>query len=329
MKLSGHNYNNDVFDSLLNGLSDEIILKKKASAEKQTLSGMNVFSSTTEEDFNNIQEEELKFVASELQYAADNAKVAITLDDLKKFASQVTNDGLKGKALERAARRFCTDLDRQVAAPQGTTRRASSLVDQLHGHSVVPAGYNPEHGPGDSKTGGYMGQSKNPNTIFDEDAIQQFAQKVASYEKMSGDEKIAHSKARQEEYRKAMKDEQWQSMQDKCSDPNLRPNKIASIHTGNEVGTSQALPNNSMSIFSNDRDFSNIPDKTAGEMLKTAAAERASKSAASKDDWNQVKPATKANNSLPSFFAGDTQPVNQTTSTQRAAIDTIFEVLVD
>lgn len=328
MKLSGHSYDNDVFDSLLNGLSNDIVLNKKASKDNsQPISGMNVFSSTTEDDLNSIHEEELHFIASELQYAADNAKVALNKLDLVKFAKQVVTEKLKGKKLERAARKYCSEIDRAIAAPQGVTRRAESLVDQAS--SVVPAGYNPEYGPNNTNTGGYLGQSKNPNTIWDQDALQTFAKKTVNYMEMTGDEKIAHSQNIHKEYRQAMKDDEWQEKQDALSHPDMIHNKVASVHTGKEQGTHQALPENAMSIFSDNRDFENIPEKRAGEMLKSAAEDRAMKKSASKDEWNQVKPTQKVNNSLPGFFAGNTQPSGQvSSSTQRDAIDYIFESLL-
>lgn len=332
MRLSGHSYNNDVFNSLLDGLSDEVVLKKKASQEKQQhVSGMNIFSSTTHNDLDQIHDEQLRFIASELQYAADNAKVAINTNDLRQFASQVVGENLKGKALEKAARKYCSDLNRELASPQGDLR-TDSLVDQLHSNTVLPAGYNPEYGPNNSRTGGYLGQSKNPNTIFDQDAIQQFAKKVTDYSQMTGDEKIAHSKSQMESYRQAMKDEPWQEKQKQLSDPNVIQSKSSSVqssHTGNESGTSQCLPQNAMSIFSNDRDFENIPEKTVGETLKEAAKERSNKASAAKNEWNQVKPTQKADNSLSAIFAGDTHPMDQTTSTQRDAIDKIFESLIN
>lgn len=327
MKLSGHNFDNGTFDSLLEGLSGDVVLKKQASKPQQeNISGSNVFSSTTEEDLNAIHEEDLKFIASELQFAADNAKVAVTQQDLAKFAKQVTNEKLRGKNMERAARKFCSELQRAVADPQGPTRRSASLTDQMHG--VVPAGYNPDEGPNDSKTAGYMGMSKNPNTIWDSGSLSQFAEKPQNQADMLGDEQIKQSQEQRKEYRQAMKDEQWQEKQDMLSDENMLHNKIASTHTGNEQGTGQALPENGMSMFNGNRDFENIPDKTAGETLKEAASERANKSAAAKGEWNKVEPAKKADNTLPSFFAGDTQEVDPNSASQRESIDKVFESLL-
>ena len=94
MKLSGHNYDNDIFASLLDGLKDDIVLNKKAEEKKEPkISSTDVFSSTTQEVFNNIQEEELQDIASELQFAADRAKVALDAVDLAKFAQGVKRDG--------------------------------------------------------------------------------------------------------------------------------------------------------------------------------------------------------------------------------------------
>lgn len=330
MKLSGHSYDNSVFDSLLDGLSDDVVLKKTAAKQQpEDVAGMHVFSSTTEEDLRSIQQDELEFIASELQFAADNAKVAVTKEDLVKFAHQVQAEGLRGKSMERAARRYCTNLNRSVAAPEGTTRRSSSLLDQLHGSAVVPAGYNPEIGPNNTKTGGYLGMSKNPNSIFDSGKLAHLAEKPEDRTDMYGDEQIKESKKANKDYRTAMKDGEWQEKQDQLSDPDMLHNKVASIHTGKETGTHQALPQNAMSMFGEDRDFSNIPEQTQGEMLKEAANKRASKSADAKEEWNKVEPAKKANNTMPAFFAGDTQQVDTNTKSQRSAMDQIFESLLN
>ncbi len=309
MKLTGHSYDNSTFDSLLDGLSGDVILKKQASKQPQgKLSGMNVFSSTTQSDLDTIHEDDLRFIAAELQFAADLSKVAITADDLAKFARKSTIDGLRGKALERSARRYCNELQREVAAPIGTTRTAENLIDQLNARTVVPAGYNTEFGPGDGRTGGYMGQSKNPNSIFDSGKLAGMAEKPQTRQEMYGDEQIKQSQTANEEYRQAQKDGEWQAKQDQLSDPTLLYKKVASTHTGNEQGTSQALPDSGMSMFSNDRNFENIPEKTVGEMLKEASTQRADKSAEAKGEWNHVKPSERVST--------------------RSSVDKIFETLL-
>ena len=103
MKFSGHTYDNDVFNSLLDGISKDVELKKTAETKQQApIGGMDIFSSTTQETLNNVLEDELQEMASELQFAADRAKVAVTRDDLAKFAKIVQKDNLRGKQMERA-----------------------------------------------------------------------------------------------------------------------------------------------------------------------------------------------------------------------------------
>ncbi len=161
MKLSGHTYDNDIFESLLNGISGDVVYKgdkmEKTAGRVYTVSGSDMFSSTTEQDFQNIQDEELQFIASELVFAADRAKVAVTQEDLHTFAKQAMNDGLRGKKLERAAQKYCSNIVADTAPPMGTTRNIHSpnFLDNAHSGAVIPAGYDPEQGPYDSKTGGF------------------------------------------------------------------------------------------------------------------------------------------------------------------------------
>jgi hypothetical protein len=330
MKLSGHSYDNAVFDSLLDGLSGDVVLKRaNKNTEQPAISGTDVFSSTTEDTLRQVQADHLDFIAKELQFAADRAKVAISQEDLATFAKQAIDEGLRGKKLERAAQRFCNQLDREVAPPQGTMRNAHSpsLLDETtNDHAVIPAGYDPEHGQNDTRTGGYMGMSKNPNSIWDTEAMQRLAQKK------HGDEQIKESKEAQKQFRDDQKRAFWQGLQDSMSDPNVIKEKaasVANVSTVESPGGNQNLPANSMSVFSNDRDFSNIPEQTQGEKLAEAVEARASKKAEAKEEWNQVKPATKADNSLESLLNKNADEVPARQNTHRAAVDRLFEGLID
>lgn len=297
MKLSRHSFDNDVFNSLLNGISKDVELKKNA----QTASTPDVsefFSSTTLQDLRDVQREELDFIANELNFAADRAKIAVNAGDLADFASQVTRKGLRGKALERAAQKYCNHLDRAIAPPQGATKLSSSdLIDQLAAHKIIPAGYNPEHGSNNSVTGKFMGSSMNPNTIWDTDALQRQAQIAL------GDEKIAASKKAQEEHKNQMKTAQWQDLQDKHSDPVQVHKGITNAGTSNEqAAVNQKLPANSMSIFSDNRDFENIPEKTAGEEIVALAEARANKKAASNDAERDIQKPMNTRDALDKIF---------------------------
>lgn len=329
MKLSGHSYDNDIFESLLNNLPGDIIYKKAAKDQsKVNVSGMDVFSSTTEDTLHEVQVEQLDFIQKELEFAADRSKIALTDQDVLEFAKQAISEGLRGKKLERAASRFCNQLNREIAPPQGTTRNAHSpsLLEMAHQHAVVPAGYNTEHGQNDTKTGGYLGMSKNPNSIWDTEAMQRFAQKK------HGDEQIKESKQAQKDFRDQQKRAFWQELQDKMSDPDVLKEKAASVANVSTVERSagnQNLPANSMSIFSEDRDFTNIPDQTDGEKLAALAEARAQKKMAAKEEWNQVKAAEKADNTLSGVFqVPDGEPA-QRVNTHRSSVDKLFEGLME
>ena len=298
MKLSGHNFNNDIFNSLLDGLSKDIELKKTAKAP-ETPQVNDFFSSTTAASLDNIQRDQLEFIAAELAYAAERSKVAINAEDLAKFAVQVDKENLRGKKMERAAQKFCNHLDRAIAHPQGTTRLSpDDLINQLASHQVIPAGYNPEHGTNDNATGKFMGSIRNPNTIWDSEAMT----RQASIQ--LGDEKIKASKKAQEEHNLAMKTTQWQELQDKHSDPNQVHKGIINTGTSAEPPpvTGQNLPSNSMSIFSDNRDFENIPEKTIGEEIVTKAEARANKRAESEGETRNIQTPMNTRNALDNLF---------------------------
>ncbi len=292
MKLSGHSYDNDLFNSLLDNLKDDIVLKKPAEKQASApITGMDVFSSNTESNFDAVLHEELEFIAKELEFAADRAKIAVNVEDLAKFATQARSEGLRGKKLERAAQKYCNQLDRAVAEPIGTTRSSDRLINQLASHAIAPAGYpaDAEGGQNNSATGKFMGCSKNPNTIFDSGALERFASVK------HGDEMIKQSKAEQKEHRLAMKQAQWQELQDKHSDPNQVHKGIipAGDVPASDVAGNQNLPANTMSIFSAERDFQNIPKETLGEKIASMAKDRAEKRGEAKSEWNKVEPAKK------------------------------------
>lgn len=297
MKLSGHNFDNDVFSSLMSGKTEGIEFIKTAQ-ETSTPDVSEFFSSTTVQDLQNIQRDDLEFIADELNFAADKAKIAINAEDLAAFASKVNRDGLRGKEMERAAQKYCNHLDREIAAPQGAMKMsASDLMDKLASHQVIPAGYNTEHGSNDSMTGKFMGSSKNPNTIWDTDALQKQSQVAL------GDEQIKASKTAQEEHKAQMKTAQWQELQDKHSDPVQVHKGITNSGTSSEqAAVNQNLPANSMSMFNDKRDFEDIPDKTAGEEIVALAEARANKKAASNDEERDIQTPMNTRDSLNKLF---------------------------
>ena len=291
MKLSGHSYNNDIFHSLLDHCKNDVTLNIK-TADKVASSDVDMFTSVTQTNFDDVLQEELDYIYKELDFAASRANMDIGPEDLTKFASQVKEQGLRGKQLERAAQVFCNDLYREVKSPQAATKVNYESTDHIASHSVSPASYSTDQGgPNDSITGKYMGCSKNPNSIWDSEAMQRFAQVK------HGDEQIKESKQKEADRQQSLKQEQWQELQDKHSDPNQV--KTGIIPTGhgntNEVQV-QNLPDNSMSIFDSHRDFENIPNQTVGERIAELASTRAEKKSQAKTEWNKVEASKKMSN---------------------------------
>ncbi len=288
MKLSGHNFENDVFKSLIANLGDDIVLKKKATKDQSDVSLGDWFTTTTADTLSQIREEELEYIAAELEFAADKSKIDLVAEDLAKFAVQSATEGLRGKDLERAANKYCNNLNRAFAEPSSDTRtHKQSLVEKLSSR-VNSATYDTEIA-NEGKTGQYMGCIRNPNSIWDSDAMEKLAQV------QMGDEKIKESKKAREDHKLAMKEAQWQELQDKHSDPEQIHKGITNAGTASTEAEAvdQKLPLNAMSIFSENRDFQNIPEKTVGEDIAELSQKRAEKSKEAKGEWNQVNPATK------------------------------------
>ncbi len=329
MKLSGHSYDNNVFQSLLNGIKGDVVYTKVAQTNtKKTETPSIGFSSVTEENFRLIQEEELQAIAGELEFAADRARVAIAREDLIVFANEAKSQNLRGKALERAAQKFCSKLGHKTAAPIGDTRNSysSSLLENAGNSSVIPAGYNTQYGQNETTTAGYMGMSKNPNTIWDSDALTAQAQIV------TGDEKIKASKEAKEQFVKDQKQQYWDAIQTKMGDPEVIQSKAASVAniSTRESAGNQNLAANSMSIFSDKRDFENIPEQTIGETLKEASKDRSMKKEAAKQEWDKSEPAKKVDNTASALFSQpefEAEEVIQKVNNHRASIDRLFDGL--
>ncbi len=327
MKLSGHNYNNDIFNSLLDGLSDDVILKTKTAQKKAPPIDFN-FTTTTEENFKGVMDDELEFIANELVFAAKRANVELQGSDLVKFANQSKSQGLRGKNLERAARKYCNEIGVATAPLQGVTRVSSAedLIRHANASSITPAGSadgNMNHGRYT-----YMGQSSNPNSIFDSEALHRLAGIPEQHQDRYGDEQISASKEAEKAFRKDQKHQAWQALQDKLADKNMLNERIISAATVESSAGNQNLPANSMSMFSNDRDFSNIPEHTAGELIKAAAKDRSEKSAQAKNQWNKVASCTKANNN-PDFLFDNMKSNEEVQGVKRAAADEVFEGLLN
>lgn len=318
MKLSGHNYNNNVFSSLIDGLNDRIIVKEASKKSESPNFDMN-FTKITQDTFNKIMDEDLKFIAQELVYAAQNAKVAVSEEDLHKFATEAYNKKLKGKNLEREARKFCSALNREVAEPIGTTKISNidSFVERAKVGTVIPAGS--KDGEMNHGRSAYLGQSKNPNTIWNNEALSKMAQKPEDHVDLFGDEQIAKSKQAKTDFAYNQKLSMWKQVQNECLDKTSSTSKVLDTHTVESQSFNPKNPVNSMSIFSNDRDFNNIPEVSEGEKIKNKTAQIKE---------NEVSKQKVADNTL-SFAFEKHQNNSSHSNTQREATDKMFDGLAN
>lgn len=302
MRISKHAYG-PMFDQLLGNAEKNLTKTAEAQPEPQ-ISGMDVFSSQTMQTLENIQEDELGKIIAELEYAAGKAKVALTEPDVLKFASNAKTTNLKGKELERAAMKFCNSLQRQVAEPAGATHfDPESLHQRISSHSILSATYDTNTVNESNTSGNYMGNKMNPNTIWDSEALQRFASKK------HGDEIIREARAAQEEERKLEKEAFWKELTEKLGDPNNLSKGIikAANTTAPEPVHDPKMGSNVMSIFSDDHDFSQIPEKSTADTIKEASKNRSEKSKKAKDEWDYIKPAKKINDGFDSLFFGNNE----------------------
>lgn len=325
MRLSGHSFNNETFQSLKKVLEDAEMQKEAQVAPKEAVQAME-FTETTQNTYDAVVSDEVKFMQQELVFAADRARVKLTNADVISFIKDAHQQNLRGKNLERFARKFVSRINHRDAAPVGhTSMQVASVDGRTADKQVRSASYSPNANGSinDSKTGGYMGMSKNPNTIWDTDAMARFAQVK------HGDEKIKESKVQREEFKKAQKQEYWDQIKQALEGTHM--SKIAAAGKEAEINTAHdpKLPANVMSAFSDDRDFANIPEQTQGETLAESAKERSNKNAQAKDEWNQVKSAQKADNSLSFLFNNNNQEQPKEAPTTRSSMDIFFEGLMN
>lgn len=324
MKLSGHNYSNEVFNSLLDGIQKNIVLNIPKKAQKSPDVDLN-FTSVTQETYDNVISDEMRFIASELLYASKIANVEIDEKDLMKFAQQIKKDKIRGKKLERAARKYCNELSKISSKPVGHTNLSTTDLLKASKSAVISASYSPES-VNESKPCGYMGMSKNPNTIWDSEALQRMASKTDDRTQMYGDEQISHSRKANEDFKNQLKKDKLAESKLIADDSNNIRNKISNISTQEAESFNPNL--RGMSMFSNDRDFSDIPEKTAGEMLKEQSKQRQEKSIQSKAETNKLSSSKKADNNANFLFAEQEKSQKVNTSSQRKSIDRLFEGLL-
>lgn len=289
MKLSGHNYDNDIFKNFLHKLesareTDSAVVRTKTAQNND----MKVFSSVTQSDYDAIVDQELSDVVNELQFAADRAKIALSTNDMIAFASDAKEKGLRGKSLERYAQKFCNQINRSVLPPSGETTTASDFINQLSSHTIVPASY-PVDVVNDGKTGRYLGCSKNPNSIWDTEAMERFASIK------HGDEQIKDSRQKLAEKKEQIKTSSKNECAVSIDDVRAGNRIVPGGHAITSSAQSTPIPCNGMSMFGDNKEFQNIPEKTVGETIHEHKNTRSTKSASAKSEWNKVSSAEKIN----------------------------------
>ena len=114
MKLSGHNYGNSMMDELINNIS----AKPENKPTNAPRSGkVELFSSTTSSDYDAVRKSELHHVIDELSFAANKAGVSLSNDQMRSFADEAIASKLRGKPLERAAKKYCNKSQHETSAP--------------------------------------------------------------------------------------------------------------------------------------------------------------------------------------------------------------------
>jgi len=298
--ISKHSYNNDLFKSLSKVLDKETQVEKTAQSEvsKEIFN----FTEQTKEAFNQAISEHDETIIKELSWHADRSKTRLSSQEVSDFIKTARRQGYRGKTLEREAHKYVDKVSRDGRPVySGTTHLDYQEIDEnTSDKSVLSASYSPDS-VNDSKTGGYMWQSKNPNSIWDSEALRRQATVALAGEKIKT-EKEAEAKFK-EDQKKAETEQLRQVMAD-SSLGNRISNSGSSTQESEPVGD-QKLAANSMSMFDTDRDFEDIPEKTVGETIKKDSEARSEKKKSSRKEWD-----------------------HSTTPVKRASIDNFFEQLL-
>lgn len=233
-----------------------------------------------------IQDDIKNNVIEELKYAASKYGVKLSQEHVDNFNKEAQN--LAGKKLERAARNYVKKLQEKIALPE--RNRNAGALDNIfarinkNSKTIMPAISSLDR---DDVGCGYLGSKSNPNTIWEPDAI------VKSSKIEGNDEKIRKAKVAKEEEKENFKNEYWKILQEKLSSKDMISSKrVHSLSTEAKSDFNANLPSNSMSVFSSNRDFENIPEKTSGETLKEQNEERSNKKAKESSEI-QIKAASK------------------------------------
>lgn len=243
----------------------------------------------TQKDFVATQEQMHSKVLEELKFAAHNIGVTLAQEHVDEFMK--TSEKLSGKTLEKAARSYVSKLQERISLPErrkyaGKIAEPFSLV---YRNAKTVFSTTPSPDTIASQNCGYLGSKVNPNTIWDSNALTKTAQVP------SNDERIRKEKQERLTEKEAAKESYWKALHEKLSQNGLVSNaKVHSTTTTEKQAFNPKLPNNAMGIFGDNKEFENIPAKTAGETIADTNAEIENKKAEEKNSEVLLKAAETA-----------------------------------
>lgn len=243
----------------------------------------------TQKDFVATQEQKHSKVIEELKFAAKSIGIALAQEHVDEFVK--TSEKLSGKTLEKAARSYVNKLQEKISLPErrkyaGKIDNPFALADK-NAKTIFSTTPSPDTIV--SQNCQYLGSKVNPNTIWDSNALTKTAQVP------SNDERIRKAKQERVDEKAAVKESYWKALHEQLSQKGLVSNaKVHSTTTTEKQAFNPKLPNNAMGIFGDNKEFSNIPAKTAGESIAEQNAEIENKKAEEKNSEVLLKAAETA-----------------------------------
>jgi hypothetical protein len=247
----------------------------------------------TIEHFNKIREDTKTKLEEELKYAAHNIGVQLAQNNLDEFVASVTKENMYGRALEKAAKNYVSKLNEKIMPADkrvhtGKLDDVFTIVSKSN-KTVLPNISSLDKN--DSQNCGYLGSAKNPNTIWNSEALTKAAQTPSSDEITKG------LKTAKEQEKQSFKESYWKALEDRLSEKGLISNsKIHSLASSKADTFNGTIPQNAMGIFGENKEFSNLPNKTAGEMLSVENQKRADKKTESNKEAKPAKAQTLESN---------------------------------
>jgi len=241
------------------------------------------FSVPSDEQYQEVKNSIASHIVEELKYAAQRA--GVKLADRHEVEFAVESGKLRGKNLERAATKYVSKIQDRIMPEQRTQRISDGFSDSL-GKAFASPTIKTEL-ENNRAGGAYLGKLSNPNTVSDPFALDKLANTLTSDEisKKYKQEKLANKEKIKDLYRK--------EIEAKFNETQIKPSNVVSLHASTDTFNSQT-PKSGISMFGDNKEFSNVPEQTDGEKLASIAKERSEKKANSKHEWNQVKGTVKA-----------------------------------